>query len=292
MPGHVHVAKQKNESGVGAHHRAPRTPDMSGQPPLHHIIQRAETDFRSLTPADVLALQRTLGNRAVTQLLRPGGSTTASQGSTAIVQRALQVGAADDPFEREAEDFAEQMIRRAPTPASHPAGNERIGDPEEPIFKMQQLVESRDGAADPDPVVGRDGGDIGADLEAGIRTMRGSGRPLDQEWRVSMEEATRHDYSDVRLHVNAESDRLNAQLGARAFTVGKDIFMKSREYRPGSPETRKLAFHEMVHVGHQTDRPSPGEGPAPTGLGPRELERSQRGQEIQIGGRESHLFPL
>ncbi|MGH9890649.1 MAG: eCIS core domain-containing protein [bacterium] len=263
MPEHTQTAKQKHQLGAQVRSRAQRRQGPSGQLPSRHVIDRAQTDPSSLTPTEVLALQRALGNRAVTQLLGRGRCATAPPGSTvpgltAIVQRTMEVGAADDALEREAEDFAEKMVRRADTPAYRPAGDERAGDREEPLLPMQGTVVRRDGAPDPGPVIGPDGGDIRGDLEAGIRKMRGGGRPLDQEWRVPMEEATRQDYGDVRLHVNEESDRLNTELGARAFTVGKDIFMKRREYRPGSLETKRLVFHEMVHVGHQTNRHSLG----------------------------------
>ena len=58
------------------------------------IAQQARLDPRSLTPANLLQLQRTLGNQAVDKLLsriRP----------RPVIQTKLAVGAADDAYEQE-----------------------------------------------------------------------------------------------------------------------------------------------------------------------------------------------
>jgi hypothetical protein len=55
----------------------------------------------------------------------------------------------------------------------------------------------------------------------------------------------------VRLHVDAEADRLAATLGARAFTSGRDIFFRSGAYAPGRPDGQRLLAHELAHVPQQ-----------------------------------------
>jgi hypothetical protein len=68
---------------------------------------------RTLTPTDVIALQRTVGNRAVQRILadhlKPGIKAPIRP---AIVQAKLKVGPANDPYEREADRVAEQVTSR------------------------------------------------------------------------------------------------------------------------------------------------------------------------------------
>ncbi len=70
------------------------------------VLQRAQVDPGSLTPADVLQLQRTVGNRATGRLLA----------QQLTVQTKLQLGPANDKYEQEADDVAHQVVRRMAAP--------------------------------------------------------------------------------------------------------------------------------------------------------------------------------
>jgi len=56
------------------------------------------------------------------------------------------------------------------------------------------------------------------------------------------------------VHDDADAARLSRGLGARAFTVGRDVFLGAGEYRPGSPDGRRLLAHELAHVQQQDER--------------------------------------
>ncbi len=56
------------------------------------------------------------------------------------------------------------------------------------------------------------------------------------------------DLSEVRLHTNGDAVGAAASIHARAFTLGEDIVFGKGEYRPGTPEGRKLLAHELAHV--------------------------------------------
>src|SRR5262249_51218271 len=70
-------------------------------PSLSVLAQRAQLAPHTLTPHDVLHLQRTIGNRTVTELLAP---------KAPVIQPKLTVGPADDPYEQEADRVAEQVM--------------------------------------------------------------------------------------------------------------------------------------------------------------------------------------
>ena len=108
---------------------------------------------------------------------------------------------------------------------------------------------------------GPEGGLVPPDVEAAIQRARGGGQPLDGTIQAQMGETLGHDFSSVRVHANAEANVLNHQLGARAFTTGRDIFFRQGEYSPNSGSGRELIAHELSHVVQQsTGRISGGGG--------------------------------
>ena len=80
--------------------------------------------------------------------------------------------------------------------------------------------------------------------------------------RERMERVSGADFSPVRVHVDAEADRLNDALGSRAFTVGADVFVRRSEYRPGTARGDALLGHELTHTIQQGAARSRSAGPA------------------------------
>jgi hypothetical protein len=99
------------------------------------------------------------------------------------------------------------------------------------------------------------------DTAGRINRERGGGQPLDGTVQKQMGESMGHDFSGVRVHTGSESDALNEQLSARAFTTGQDIFVRSGDYNPASSSGQELLAHELAHVVQQgTGRVSGGGG--------------------------------
>lgn len=59
------------------------------------------------------------------------------------------------------------------------------------------------------------------------------------------------DFGGVRLHTDAAAAEAAHSVGARAFTLGHDIFFAHGEYDPLSSGGRRLLAHELAHVGQQ-----------------------------------------
>lgn len=85
-----------------------------------------------------------------------------------------------------------------------------------------------------------------------INRERGGGQSLDSTVQAKMGEATGHDFGDVNVHTSTESDTLNQQLGAKAFTTGQDIFFRNGAYDPASSGGQELIAHELTHVVQQS----------------------------------------
>jgi len=91
-----------------------------------------------------------------------------------------------------------------------------------------------------------------AGLDPAIGAARGSGQPLAEELRTSMEQRIGADFSGVRLHTDARADALSRSIQARAFTSGQDIFFRRDAYQSGSQAGRRLLAHELTHVAQQS----------------------------------------
>ncbi|BCL35121.1 DUF4157 domain-containing protein [Nostoc sp. MS1] len=87
-----------------------------------------------------------------------------------------------------------------------------------------------------------------SDLETSIQQSRGSGQPLADDIKQPMEQAFGADFDTVHIHTDAQSDKLNKSIQARAFTTGQDIFFRQGEYSPGSNSGKELLAHELTHV--------------------------------------------
>ncbi len=108
---------------------------------------------------------------------------------------------------------------------------------------VQRLLTQREGGAD--------GFDLDEETASRINRARGSGQALDGTVQKQMSEGMGYDFSNVRVHTSPESDELNQQLSAKAFTTGADIFFKQGEYDPHSGSGRELLAHELTHVVQQ-----------------------------------------
>ncbi|WP_443067534.1 eCIS core domain-containing protein [Streptomyces sp. NBC_01268] len=82
--------------------------------------------------------------------------------------------------------------------------------------------------------------------------LRRPGRPLGEPLRAEMEERLGADFSDVRVHTGATAQRSAAEIGARAYTSGRDVVIGA-----GGGDKHTLA-HELTHVIQQRGGPVPG----------------------------------
>jgi hypothetical protein len=102
--------------------------------------------------------------------------------------------------------------------------------------------------------IDRSGGGVGRldrEIARAIDEQRGRGRDLDMDARATLESGLGEDFSDVRIHDDADAHALSKAVSAEAFTTGADVFFQSGKYDPGSSEGQKLLAHELTHVAQQ-----------------------------------------
>lgn len=91
-----------------------------------------------------------------------------------------------------------------------------------------------------------------ASLLAELRQSGGSGQTLPTDVRKDLGPYVGFDPSRAKVHVGPAADRAAKELGARAFTIGSDVFFKAGEYNPQGTEGKALLAHELTHVAQQT----------------------------------------
>lgn len=96
------------------------------------------------------------------------------------------------------------------------------------------------------------------DLAERIRGRQGHGIALPEPVQRQMEAGLGDSFAEVRVHTDAEADRLSRGVGATAFTSGRDIFFASGAYDPGSAAGQHLLAHELTHTVQQASGPVAG----------------------------------
>jgi hypothetical protein len=67
-----------------------------------------------------------------------------------------------------------------------------------------------------------------------------------------MERRFGRSFADVRIHAGARAGESARDVGARAYTQGRDIAFAAGEYRPGTADGLSLLAHELAHVVQQS----------------------------------------
>ncbi|WP_202387339.1 eCIS core domain-containing protein [Nocardioides flavescens] len=163
----------------------------------------------------------------------------------APVRRQMEVGAADDHAELDAD-------RRADAALSRLAGLEPVGlagpaEQEQHVHSAACGI-SRSHAPAADATIGYEGGALDAGTQSEIERAVGGGERLDAPLRSAMEGAFGRDLGKVRIHRDDRAARISRKISAEAFTTGNDVFFGAGAYDPGSAKGQRVLAHELGHV--------------------------------------------
>ena len=81
-----------------------------------------------------------------------------------------------------------------------------------------------------------------------IKSTSGGGINMDSDTNSIMSAGFGADFSNVKIHTDAEAVNLNRELNANAFTAGRDIYFNAGKYAPGTASGRHLLMHELTHT--------------------------------------------
>ena len=197
-------------------HHTRLTDRRRGDKQAHDGTRRSQ---RSTAPSTVERCHRQLGNQAVRKLYERG-----------MLHARLEVGSPTDAAEREADRTATQVLRTGTTGES-------------------SMEHETDRSIRSAPT-----GDHTSTVTASNNPVPAArGEALDARVRAQFESRFDADFEDVRVHRDAQAAEMTDALGARAFTVGRDLFFGHGEYDPASRTGRQLLAHELAHVVQQSE---------------------------------------
>jgi len=210
-------------------------------------IRKINSSSLTNSPADrIMFLQRTVGNQAVQRLIKSG-----------TLQAKLRIGQPGDKYEQEADRVADEVMRMPEQ------GVQRQVEPEEEEEEMLQtkplvnqitpLVQVQRQEEEMLQVMSREDAtpEVSNDLESQINAIKGGGRPLAKSERAYFDPRFGADFSQVRVHSDAQAVESTQVLNARAYTLGQDVVFGAGQYAPGTSEGRRLMAHELTHVVQQ-----------------------------------------
>lgn len=79
------------------------------------------------------------------------------------------------------------------------------------------------------------------------------GRPLEPALRAPLEARFGHDFSQVRVHADANAAAAAEAFGARAFAAGDNIVFNAGQFQAGTGDGQRLLAHELTHVVQQRE---------------------------------------
>jgi hypothetical protein len=151
----------------------------------------------------------------------------------------LEVGPVDNPLEREADAAADRVMRMPDSAASSPALTDSSN------WSVRRKCACGAGAA-------RECGAGPAHASSGVEeVLRSPGQALDAGTRAFFEPRFGRDFSQVRVHADADAVQTSQALSAHAYTVGNDLVFNSGRYAPQTEQGRALIAHELAHVAQQ-----------------------------------------
>lgn len=138
------------------------------------------------------------------------------------VMAKLEIGAADDRYEREADRVASAVMRGdASSVASGPVAVQRAS--------------TASGGGEAAPAIVGD-------------ALRGQAERLDAGSQRFFEQRFGHDFSRVAIHRDSLAADSAQAVRAKAYTVGEHLVFNRGRYQPDSAAGRELIAHELTHV--------------------------------------------
>jgi hypothetical protein len=208
------------------------------------VSVRIETDTEAAPESAEPTAEPVIGRPAIAGLTRRDSTIT--------------VGSADDQSEHAADAVANRVVaalrrQRALTqsaeqpdqPAEQPG---QAGEQPSGLTRAAGSLDALRRQAHRSGVVGRAGGALPGPIADRLARFRGGGTPLSGTTRTAFEGALEADLGSVRLHTGRAATELNRQVGARAFTLGQDIFFADGAPDLASESGQHLLAHELAHA--------------------------------------------
>ncbi|UBZ10420.1 DUF4157 domain-containing protein [Leeuwenhoekiella palythoae] len=189
------------------------------------------------------------------------------------VQAKLKMGQSGDKYEQEADNVAQQVVenthgnsatkvQQKPLAQTIKPGIQLKALEEDQVQKKSEEEEAVQAKEEEETVQAKTEENEEETLQAKLQTTatpstsiqerlknnKHNGEPMAPATQTRMEQNFGTNLSDVRIHTDVNAQKMSADLGAQAFTSGRDIYFNEGKYAPGSPEGDGLLAHELTHT--------------------------------------------
>ena len=161
-----------------------------------------------------------------------------------IIQPKLKISQPNDPYEREADRVADQIMRMSNIEDKTHVQNNSENKIQRKCSSCQMNDKKKDELKiSRKPTFSNNDLETTDEISNQIKNTDG-GKPLDNTTKSFMESRFGYDFSDVRIHDDSKSQQLSRSVNARAFTVGNNVFLGQNEFTSDN----RLIAHELTHV--------------------------------------------
>ncbi len=164
----------------------------------------------------------------------------------------MTIGEPNDKYEKEADAVANKVMMM-PNNSSSAHMQSGSGGPD---ISMKCAECEQEDKVQMKPVVQRSGDgtlQASSSFTGRLNSRKGQGKPLPTNVNQEMSGKMGADFSDVHIHTDSNAIQMSQDIGAQAFTHGKDIFFNKSKYDPGSNKGKHLLAHELTHVTQQSN---------------------------------------
>nr|MBX2828531.1 DUF4157 domain-containing protein [Flavobacteriaceae bacterium] len=180
--------------------------------------------------------------------------------SPAFIQPKLAIGQVNDSYEQEADNIANKVV------GTGTQYNSLVSQISPLTASAPQRKTTNTHGSNSNPKNGM----ASSQLESKIQSSKGGGNAMDTDTQTEMSQKFGTNFGAVRIHTDPTAIQMNRELGAKAFTVGNDIYFNEGQYSPNNLLGKHLLAHELTHVvqqqGMQHIQKSPDLGGGTAGL--------------------------
>lgn len=191
-----------------------------------HRHNASSRTFAPVLQAPVLQASPAAGKAKTPGACACGGGCPRCAGKQPL-QTHLSVSQPGDRYEQEADRVAAQVMASPSAPQ---------------LTAPVQIQRLANGAAEQQQAV----------PQSVEQTLASSGRPLEPAVRENMEQRFGHSFADVQLHLSGQAQQSARDVGAEAYTVGRNLVFDSGKYAPETRAGQHLLAHELTHVVQQS----------------------------------------
>ena len=180
----------------------------------------------------------------------------------AFLQTKPRIGPANGPLEREADAVADAIVSnqslmtgaipQAPDIQRRCAACESA---EHDTVRLQRNGEEDEEILTKPAVAGNSSPPMSA-AHFAADAVRSGGTPLSPGARAYFEPRFGRGLTEVRIHTHGRAKAAARSIGARAYTLGRDVAFADGEFAPHTSRGRHLLAHELTHVSQQGEATS------------------------------------